>query len=77
LTCGVPRPPQLRADTTLLSVDGVDWFAQPLTRGTRFTSTGRVAYVRVDVPEDYTNATDALTDLADAVRKVPLTAVGS
>jgi hypothetical protein len=55
----------------------VDWFAQPLTRGTRFTSTGRVAYVRVDVPEDYTNATDALTDLADAVRKVPLTAVGS
>ena len=77
LTCGVPRPTQLQADTTLLSVDGVDWFAQQLTRGTRFTATGRVAYLRVDVPEDYTSATDALTDLADAVRKVPLADPGS
>jgi hypothetical protein len=72
LLCGVTRPAALRADTTLLTVDGVDWFSQPLTRGTRFTATGRVAYVRVDVPEDYTSASDALADLTAAVRTVPV-----
>ena len=77
LTCGVPRPPELQAETTLLTVDGVDWFVQPLTRGTRFTSTGRVAYVRVEVPEDYTSASDSLSDLNAAVRLIPLAPIGS
>jgi len=72
LRCGVPRPAALRADSTVLSVNGVDWFAQNLTRGTRFTTTGRVAYVQVDVPEDYTSPTDALADLTEAVRAVPV-----
>lgn len=77
LTCGVPRPPQLQPETTLLTVDGVDWFVQPLTRGTRFTATGRVAYVQVDVPEDYTSASDSLSDLDPAVRRIPLAPIGS
>ena len=77
LTCGVPRPPQLQPETTLLTVDGVDWFVQPLTRGTRFTSTGPVAYVQVEVPEDYTSASDALVDLNAAVRTIPLAPIGS
>jgi hypothetical protein len=77
VTCGVPRPPELQAESTLLTVDGVDWFVQPLTRGTRFTSTGRVAYVRVEVPEDYTSASDALSDLDAAVRRIPLAPIGS
>lgn len=61
----------------MVSIDGVDWFTQQLTRGTRFTATGRAAYVQVDIPEDYTSATDALTDLAHAVRTVPLVPIGS
>jgi hypothetical protein len=72
LSCGVPRPAALQPETTLLTVNGVDWFSQQLTRGMRFTATGRAAYVQVDVPEDYTEATDALSDLSKAIAVVPL-----
>jgi hypothetical protein len=73
----VSKPAALEPDTTLVTVDGVDWFSQALTRGTRYTATGRAAYVQVDVPEDYTSTTDALDDLARAVRAVPVAAAGS
>jgi hypothetical protein len=71
LTCGVPRPAALRAESTLLDVDGVSWFSEPLPRGTRFTTTTFAVNIRVEVPEDYTTPTDALTDLASAVRGLP------
>jgi hypothetical protein len=73
LTCGVPRPAERQGDAQLFEIDGVTWFAQPLTRGTRFTSEERVANVRVDVPVDYRPEAEVLVDLAPAIRDaVPL-----
>ena len=66
-TCGVPTPPERLADAQLFEVDGVTWFAQELTNGTRFTSEGRAANLRVDVPIDYRPEAEALIDLAPAI----------
>jgi hypothetical protein len=68
LTCGVPRPAERQGDAQLFEIDGVTWFAQPLTRGTRFTSEDRVANVQVDVPVDYRPEAEVLVDLAPAIR---------
>jgi hypothetical protein len=67
LRCGVPQPEALVPTAQLVTVNGVDWLPEELTRGWRFTTTGRVAFVEVDVPEAYRPEVDALVDLADAV----------
>jgi hypothetical protein len=63
----VPQPEALVPTAQLVTVNGVDWLPEELTRGWRFTTTGRVAFVEVDVPEAYRPEVDALVDLADAV----------
>lgn len=66
LRCGVPVP-AARAPTSLLTtVDGVDWFAEPLTAGVLLTTDGRAVNVEVAVPEDYEPAT-VIGELAPAV----------
>ncbi len=72
LRCGVAQPGQLTPTSELVSVGGpggptVDWLPTELTQGFRFTTTGRVAYVEVDVPRDYAPEVNALIALADPV----------
>lgn len=67
LRCGVARPAALRRTSELASVNGVDWFAEQLTAGYLFTSTGRVANVEVTVPDDYAPEVDPLVDLAGPI----------
>ena len=67
MRCGVPRPTTLDATSQLVTVDGVDWFAEELTAGYLFTTTGRVAYVEVSVPDDYAPEIGPVTELSPAV----------
>jgi len=63
----VPRPSALTSTSDLSVVNDVAWLAEPLTRGWRFTTTGRVAYVEVSVPDAYRPEVNPLVDLASAV----------
>jgi hypothetical protein len=75
LRCGVDRPAALQPTSELTVEDGVAWFPEPLSHGTRFTTVGRTAFVELDVPDTYRPASDALVDLAPAVSAaVPLAA---
>jgi hypothetical protein len=67
LTCGVGRPAARAPGAQLFDIQGITWFAEELTAGTRFTSEGRIANVRVDVPDDYRPEAEALIDLAPAI----------
>ena len=75
LRCGVPAS----GPTTdpCLEADGLDWtFSQTKDKKTlRFLSFGRTPAIEVLVPASLgrQNATDALVDLADAVRPIPTT----
>ncbi len=74
LRCGVTRPAGLTPTSQILAVNHVDWLAEELPDGYRFTSIGRAAYVEVQVPDDYAPEVDPLVYLADAVKAaVPLT----
>jgi hypothetical protein len=68
MVCGVARPAERTADAQLFEIEGVTWFAQELTEGTRFTSEGRVANVQVNVPATYRPEADALVELAPALK---------
>ena len=67
LRCGVPAPPELNPTSDTAEVDGVAWLPIELTHGYRFVTTGRVAYVEVDVPDAYAPEVNALVDLAAPV----------
>ena len=67
LTCGVARPDALTATSQLISINGIDWLPEELTKGQRFTSTNTPEYVQVDVPKNYEPAGNALIDLAEAL----------
>lgn len=66
LRCGVPVPVARTPTSLLTTVDGVDWFAEPLTEGVLFTTDGRAVNVEVAVPEDYEPAT-VISELAPAI----------
>ena len=67
LRCGVARPEALEPTSQLVSVNGVDWFAEPLSNGYLFTTVGRVADVEVAVPADYAPEAGPLVELSDVV----------
>ena len=67
LRCGVPRPAGLQPTSQLISIDDVDWFAEELTAGYRFTTVGRAAYVEVTVPDDYKPEAAPVTELSAVV----------
>lgn len=72
LRCGVDRPPGLGAASECFEVNGVGWFAEEAQGGYLFTTIGRPVYVQVGVPTAYAPEANALVDLADAVRTIPV-----
>ena len=68
LRCGVPEPAALQPTSELITVNGVDWLPEQLTKGYRFTTTGRVANVEVTVPQAYRPEVNLLVDLAAPVK---------
>jgi hypothetical protein len=77
LRCGVPRPEVLTPGAKTYDptsdaavVNGVSWLTQALQGGGyRFTTTGRKAFVEVNVPGRYAPEINPLADLAAAVRR--------
>ncbi|ACY98983.1 MULTISPECIES: DUF3515 domain-containing protein [Thermomonospora] len=68
LRCGVPRPPQMRPDAQLVTVNGIHWFPYPEGRPVTYTAVGRQAYVEVTVPAKYEPAGDVLIELGEAIK---------
>ncbi|HEX2314908.1 MAG TPA: DUF3515 domain-containing protein [Thermomonospora sp.] len=68
LRCGVSRPPTMRMDSQLVTINGVHWFPQPPGRPVTYTAVGRQAYVEVTVPAKYEPAGDVLIELGDSIR---------
>ena len=74
LRCGVDQPAALEPTSQLVTVNGVDWFAEPLTNGYLFTTVGRVADVEVAVPSDYAPEANPLVELSTAIKQaLPIT----
>lgn len=67
LRCGVPTPAALGPASSLVTVNGVDWFAEELTNGTVFTTVGREANVEITVPADVEPAVNVVTDVCETV----------
>lgn len=74
LSCGVAEPPEYEPTSELVIINAVDWLVVEHADHYSFFATGRVAWVRVDVPADYAPPTFALTELSDVVARIPLTA---
>ena len=72
LRCGVAKPPGLGPESECFEVNGVGWFAEEAQGGYLFTTIGRPAYVEVGVPTDYAPEANALVDVANAVKKLPV-----
>jgi hypothetical protein len=72
LKCGVPKPPTLGDASQCFEVNGVGWFAEEADGGYLFTTIGRSAYVQLGVPTNYAPEANALVDVAEAVKKIPL-----
>jgi hypothetical protein len=69
--CGVARPSAMVPTSNLLTINGVDWFPQPMDRPTTFTAMGRQAYVEVTVPGAYKPAAEVLNELTGAIKALP------
>ncbi|MFD0691219.1 DUF3515 domain-containing protein [Actinomadura fibrosa] len=68
LRCGVPRPSALRPESQLVTINGIDWFGEPVARPVTWTAVARQAYVEVTVPVKYTPPGDVLIELGTAIR---------
>ncbi|MBC6460829.1 DUF3515 domain-containing protein [Actinomadura sp. HBU206391] len=69
--CGVARPAAMVPTSQLLTINGVDWFPQPMDRPTTFTAMGRQAYVEVTVPGAYKPAAEVLNELTGVIKALP------
>lgn len=69
--CGVP--PLGPTTSECLRVDDVDWVAEPLEDGTRFTTYGREPAIEVLVPSHYAPEPLLLPPLGEAARRSPVT----
>lgn len=69
LRCGVGRPSGFTPESSIIAINGVDWFAEQLTAGWRFTSTNTNMYIEVNVPGKYSPEANVLTDLSTALLK--------
>lgn len=65
--CGVPRPAALSAGSTLVTVDGIDWFPEQLTGGWMMTTTALVANVEITVPTEQGHAPSVAADLGPTI----------
>lgn len=69
LRCGVAPPAAFGPTSTLITINGIDWFAQDLAAGMRFTTVGRVANVEVTVPDAYEPEADIPAELSLAISR--------
>ena len=65
--CGVPDPAALGSTSTLVTVDGIDWFAEELTAGWRMTTVELVANVEITVASGQGPAPSVASDLAPTI----------
>jgi len=70
LRCGVLKPTALEPTSSLISVNGIDWFAEELSAGWQFTSMNTFVFVEVTVPNDYNPEANALVDLSASLKKL-------
>lgn len=75
LRCGVNRPVSLTETSSLTTIDGVNWLAEPLTNGVLFTSIpdeigGSPLYVSVSIPSEYAPEGALLVDLAPVILSI-------
>jgi len=70
LRCGVIKPAALEPTSSLITVNGIDWFAQQLSAGWQFTSMNTSVFVEVTVPNDYSPEANALVDLSVSLKKI-------
>lgn len=68
LRCGVNKPVTLLPTSSLITVNGIDWFAEELSAGWRFTSMNTSVFVEVTVPKDYSPEANALVDLSQSLK---------
>lgn len=64
--CGGSPPAALAPDSPLTSINGVDWFAEELTGGFRFTSVGASPQLEVTVPRAYSPEASVLLQVQGA-----------
>lgn len=65
--CGVADPTALGPTSTLVTVDGITWFAEELTAGWRMTTVDLVANVEITVGTDQGPAPSVASDLAPTI----------
>jgi hypothetical protein len=65
--CGVPDPAALGPTATLVTVEGIDWFAEELTAGWRMTTVDLVANVEITVGSEQGPAPSVAADLAPTI----------
>ena len=68
LRCGVGEPTAFRPRSKLVTVNGVDWFAEQRPDGYVFTTWGRTVRVEVSVPKEYAPEVNPLVDLAEPIK---------
>ena len=68
--CGVVKPSALEHTSSLITVNGIDWFAEELSAGWRFTSMNTFVFVEVTVPNNYNPEANALVDLSASLKKI-------
>jgi len=68
LRCGVNKPSALLPTSSLITVNGIDWFAEELSAGWRFTSMNTSVFVEVTVPKNYSPEANALVDLNESLK---------
>lgn len=72
LRCGVPRPAGFRPESSIISVNGIDWFAEQLSAGYQFTSVNTKMFIEIAVPNNYSPEANVLTELSSSLSSVKL-----
>ena len=67
LRCGVDSPSNLKPESSIMTINGVDWFPEQLTAGYRFTTVNSAIFIEVNVPDKYNPEANALTDITNVL----------
>ena len=67
LRCGVDSPANLKPESSIMAINGVDWFPEQLTAGYRFTTVNSAIFIEVTVPDKYNPEANALTDITNVL----------
>lgn len=74
LRCGVPRPPTFVRTSMVITMEGMQWFAQPGKDDVVWTLVDRPVYVELTLPTNYGSGpvAELSEDLDQALPKVPI-----